>query len=88
MSSRVEIRSAFNDALIALGKPTVTKSEIKQICKNLGISGAQWFTKVDSNRVGRGLYKVPTTTTPASATIQMAAQILPMKKQEIGRAHV
>jgi hypothetical protein len=51
MSSRVEIRSSFNDALIALGKPTVTKTEIKQICKNLGISGAQWFTKVDSKIV-------------------------------------
>ena len=81
MSSRVEIRSSFNDALIALGKPTVTKTEIKQICKNLGISGAQWFTKVDSNRVGRGLYKVPTaSTTTTPATIQMTAQVLPMTK--------
>ena len=58
-SNRVEIKEKFNAMLLATGKSTISKSEIKQICNTLGISGAQWFTKDESNRVGRGLYKVP-----------------------------
>jgi hypothetical protein len=61
--------------LQALGKAEVTKAEIKSICATLGISGAQWFTKEESNRVGRGKYLVPN-----PALISMQANVVPMKK--------
>ena len=80
MSNRVELRDEFLNKLINSGKTTVSRSEVKEICKSLGIT-AQWFVNDPENRVGRGLYKVPTaSTTTTSATIQMAAQILPMSK--------
>ena len=73
MSNRADTRSKFFASLASLGKSTVTKAEIKSICSELGISGAQFFTKDENNRIGRGLYKVPST------NIEMV---------EIGRAHV
>jgi hypothetical protein len=82
MTSRAEIREAFMNTLVSMGKPVVTKSEIKEICSQLGISGAQWFTKDENNRVGRGLYQVPGLgATPKPATINMSAQVLPMTKK-------
>jgi len=75
MSNRVEIREKFMSTLQALGKAEVTKAEIKSICANLGISGAQWFTKDESNRVGRGKYLVPN-----PALISMQTNVVPMKK--------
>jgi MoxR-like ATPase len=82
MTSRAEIREAFMNTLVSMGKPVVTKSEIKEICTKLGISGAQWFTKDENNRVGRGLYQVPGLgATPKPATINMSAQVLPMTKK-------
>ena len=77
MSTRAEIRQKFIDCLASLQKPIVSRPEIKKICSELGISGVPWFTKDDANRVGRGMYKVPATGTPA---IQMAAQVIPMIK--------
>ena len=74
MSNRADTRSKFFASLASLGKPTVTKAEIKSICSELGISGAQFFTKDENNRIGRGLYKVPST------NIEMVAQVLPMSK--------
>ena len=74
MTSRADNRSKFFASLAALGKSTVTKAEIKSICSELGMSGAQFFTKEESNRVGRGLYKVPST------EIEMTAQVVPMTK--------
>ena len=75
MTARTEIREKFMSSLQALGKTEVTKAEIKSICANLGISGAQWFTKDESNRVGRGKYLVPN-----PALISMQANVVPMKK--------
>ena len=75
MTVRTEIREKFMSTLQALGKAEVTKAEIKSICANLGISGAQWFTKDESNRVGRGKYLVPN-----PALISMQANVVPMKK--------
>ena len=75
MTARTEIREKFMSSLQALGKAEVTKAEIKSICANLGISGAQWFTKDESNRVGRGKYLVPN-----PALISMQANVVPMKK--------
>jgi len=75
MTARTEIREKFMSTLQGLGKAEVTKAEIKSICANLGISGAQWFTKDESNRVGRGKYLVPNL-----ALISMQANVVPMKK--------
>jgi len=83
MSIRAENREKFLNALFALGQETVTKSQIKNICTEIGISGVAWFTKDENNRVGRGLYRVPNmgTFVPKTATIDMQAQVIPMPKQ-------
>ena len=80
MSNRVELRDEFVNRLIKLGKPIVSRSEVKEICKSLGIT-AQWFVNDPNNRIGRGKYKVPTdvVSTPVPA-IEMTAQVLPMTK--------
>jgi midasin (ATPase involved in ribosome maturation) len=80
MSNRVELRDEFLNRLIKLGKTTVSRSEVKEICKSLGIT-AQWFVNNPDNRIGRGQYKVPTgaVTTPVPV-IAMTAQVLPMTK--------
>ena len=77
MTNRAAIRDQFMINLKSLGKEKVTKSEIKTICEQMGISGAQWFTKDETNRVGRGLYKVP------GALIDMQAQVVAMPKRTI-----
>ena len=68
-------RDAFFSALAATGKEVVTKSEIKDICSDLGLSGAQFFTKDESNRVGRGLYRVPSS---MSTKVALQAQVIKM----------
>ena len=75
MTNRLQIREKFMSALQGLGKAEVTKSEIKSICTDLGISGAQWFTKDETNRVGRGMYRVPNPN-----LIEMQANVVPMRK--------
>jgi hypothetical protein len=87
-SNRVEIKEKFNAMLLATGKSTISKSEIKQICNTLGISGAQWFTKDESNRVGRGLYKVPSlASAPVAETINMSAQVMKMPTEKISHGN-
>ena len=81
-TTKVEVREKFFALLTKLSKDTVTKSEIKQICSEIGIYGVPWFTKDESNRVGRGLYRVPNSSAvPAAATIDMTAQVIKMPKQ-------
>ena len=75
MTKRANSRQVFIDALNSLGKDTVSRQEIRSICRELGVS-AQWFTKEDGNRIGRGLYKVPN-----AQTINMQAQVIPMPKE-------
>jgi len=79
MTSRASNRQNFIDSLIALGKPVVTKAEIKKVCAEIGISSAAWFTKDENNRVGHGLYKVPTASDVAPMPA-MVAQVVPMVK--------
>jgi hypothetical protein len=74
MSNRVEIREKFISNLQALGKSEVSRTEIKLLCQKMGIRSAQWFTKDESNRVARGMYRVP------SSTIALQAQVIPMIK--------
>ena len=84
-NNRVELKEKFSAMLVATGKANVTKSEIKSICAKLGISGAQWFTKDENNRIGRGLYKVPglATSAPVAETIDMSAQVMKMPQKNI-----
>lgn len=77
MTTRTQIREIFINTLVNTGKTVVSRSEIKAICGKLGISGAPWFTKDESNRVGRGLYRVPNTNT----TIDLQAKVIAMPKQ-------
>ena len=57
MTKRAEIREKFINAVVALGKPTVTTDEIKEICSKVDIAHPYWFTNDDANRVKRGVYK-------------------------------
>ena len=77
MTSRAEIKQKFMDALVATGKQTISKSEIKAIAGELGIASTQFFTKDEANRVGRGNYRVPTA---GATTIALQAQVIPMAK--------
>ena len=78
MSNRAEIKQKFIDALVATGKNTVTKSEIKQIATDLGIASTQFFTKVEENKIGRGLYKVPN---GAAVMPALQAQVIQMPEK-------
>jgi len=74
MTTRTELRQKFLDSLTALNKPLVSRTEVKKISTELGMTSLQWFTK--PNRVSRGMYKMPGAVVP----ISMAAQVLPMVK--------
>jgi hypothetical protein len=81
MSNRAEMKQKFFDALVATGKTEVSRSEIKTICNQIGLKSTQWFTKDENNRIGRGMYRVPSTQPVTSTTIDMKAQVIPMAKQ-------
>ena len=78
MNSRAELKQMFIDALIATGKQTISKTEIKTIATKLGLKSTQFFTKEDSNRVGRGQYRVPGANVDMQPALQ--AQVIPMAK--------
>jgi MoxR-like ATPase len=77
MSQRSANREMFLEKLKGLGRSEVTRKEIKQICKEIGISSAPWFTGDEGNRVGRGLYRVPNGQTQS---IALQANVVPMIK--------
>ena len=84
MTTRSDKRQAFIDALLATKKSTLTRTEIRDIAKKLGISTPRWFIKDESNKISRGLYKVPAAgvqTAPQPA-IELSAQVIPMSKPE------
>ena len=85
MATRSDKRQAFLDALTATNKSTLTRTEVRSVAKKLGISTPQWFIKDESNKVSRGLYKVPSAASaPASAaSIELSAQVIPMTKTEV-----
>ena len=45
MISRAEQKQKFIEALIATGKQTISKSEIKSIAAKLGLKSTQFYTK-------------------------------------------
>jgi hypothetical protein len=79
--SRSENREKFFNALIATGKTEVSRQEAKSIAASLGLASPQWFTKDESNRVGRGMYRVPNSNSAVSADIpNLSAQVIPLAK--------
>ena len=78
MFSRAEMKQKFVDALVATGKQTISKSEIKAIATKLGLKSTQFFTKEESNKVGRGQYLVPGANVNTMPALQ--AQVIPMVK--------
>ena len=52
----------------------------RPICTKIDIAHPYWFTNDDSNRVKRGVYKVPTGSQPVTQTIELQAQVIPMTK--------
>ena len=85
MTSRSEKRQLFLDALIATGKTEVSLDEIRELSDNIGIPTPQWFTKDETNKVKRGIYRVPKTAQAPS--IQLSAQVIPMAKPEAPASH-
>jgi hypothetical protein len=59
MSSKIEVREKFLNLLAATGKTVVSKQDIRALCEANDMKVPQWFTKDESNRTGRGLFKVP-----------------------------
>lgn len=89
MTSRIEIREKFLKALIATNKATVTFQEVKDIADTAGVPLPQWFTKDDSNRVGRGMYKVPSAyDADVAAGINMVAQVIPMAQPKVAENRI
>ncbi len=81
MASRAAKRQLFIDALIATGKSEVTKVDVVTIAEKLSIPIPQWFVNDESNKVKRGVYRVPAASRAApaaAAAINMAAQVIPL----------
>jgi len=83
MSVRAANRQKFIDALVATGKDIVTSDDIKTICSKIDISIPQWFTKDETNKLRRGVYRVPgagvvTQSAVPAETINMQAQVIEM----------
>ena len=75
MSSRAELKKQFIDALIATGKDVLSRTELKEIAQKVGVKSIGFFANEESNRVGRGQYRVPNT------AISMQGQVIQMSKQ-------
>ena len=75
----VAARQKFISLALATGKNTLNVEDIWSICNEHDLKYPQWFTKDPENRAGRGLYKLPSQNV---STVDLAAQVLPMKKTE------
>jgi len=75
----VSAREKFISLALATGKKTLNVEDIWAICNEADLKYPQWFTKDPENRAGRGLYKLPTANV---STVDLSAQVLPMKKIE------
>ena len=81
MSKRAETRQKFIDALVSSGKSQVTTEDIKKICSKIKVAHPYWFTNEESNRLKRGIFKVPGKMLETKTqTIDLNAQVIPMKK--------
>lgn len=84
MTSRSEKRQLFLDAIIATGKSEVNTDDIRDIVAKTGLKWPQWYTKDESYRIKRGVFRVPgfSKAAPAAPAINMVAQVIPMSKPE------
>jgi len=84
MTSRSDKRQAFIDAVLATGKSEVTRDDIRDIIEKADLKWPQWFTKDETYKVKRGVFRVPgfSNAAPAAPAINMAAQVIPMTKTE------
>lgn len=73
-----EVREKFFNVLNSLGKSTVNRSEISDVCQQVGISTAHWFTNDPENKLSRGVYRVPAFD---ELVTEMTAQVLPMTQK-------
>jgi hypothetical protein len=78
MSKRSETRQKFIDALIKTGKSEVTKADIVKICTKNKITVPQWFLNEESNKIKRGVYRVPSNKVETAPAIENAAQVIPI----------
>ena len=78
-TKNLEVREKFFSALKQLNVETVSRSDIADICKKIGVSTVHWFTNDPENKVSRGVYRVPKFETQ---TASMAAQVIPMSQKE------
>jgi len=78
MSKRSETRQKFIDALVKTGKSEVTKAEIVKICTKNKITVPQWFLNEESNKIKRGVYRVPSNKVETAPAIENAAQVIPI----------
>jgi hypothetical protein len=53
---------------------------LKEIATKIGLGSVGFFTKEESNRVGRGKYRVPST------AISMQGQVIQMPKQQVEKS--
>ena len=84
MTSRSEKRQLFLDALLTTGKSEVNTDDIRIIVEKTGLKWPQWYTKDESYRIKRGVFRVPgfSKAAPAAPAINMVAQVIPMSKPE------
>ena len=72
-------REKFISLATATGKKTFSRQEVKDICKENSLGFPQWFLKDPEYRQARGVYKLPSQNV---STVDLTAQVLPMKKTE------
>ena len=77
MGIRANKRQMVLNLLSASGKTILSRQDIASICSENSIPFPHWFTNDDSNRVSRGMFRVP-----SSAVVDMAssAQVIPLTK--------
>jgi MoxR-like ATPase len=78
-TKNIEIREKFFAALHELKTDTVSRSDIANVCKKLGVSTVHWFTNDPENKLSRGVYRVPSLDT---STVNMSAQVISMSQKE------
>lgn len=85
MTSRSDKRQAFIDAVLATGKSEVTRDDIRDIIEKADLKWPQWFTKDETYKVKRGVFRVPgfSSAAPAAEAINMAAQVISMTKPDV-----
>lgn len=90
--SHVDNRQKFLSILLEVKSPTITSDELRDLCQKHNLKIPQWFTKDETNRVSRGVYKIPGATVSVAATtpqpeevteVENAVRILPARKMHI-----